>query len=161
MESIDERLAGIEKSLQTLIVNMKTTPTSSTAVDGPSPLVKPAQKPLIQSKAPKSQLDVTETFEGDTSLKAHSLHAKGLFERLSSSTSAKRSARLRDALTSLQNTLKAESDPAMFYDLRFTPEREMKFTSISDLEMPPMKSVLELLRAANGTYRTLEHLLII
>ncbi|RDW69777.1 hypothetical protein BP6252_08797 [Coleophoma cylindrospora] len=149
VESIDERLAGIEKSLQTLIVNMKTTPAQSAVVDGPTPLIKPALNSSTLSRTPKDRLDVTETFEGGTSLKAHSLHAKGLFETLSSSTSAKRSARLRDALTSLQNTLKAESDPAMFYDLRFTSEREMKFTSISDLEMPPMQAVLEVLRAAN------------
>ncbi|KAL3420027.1 fungal specific transcription factor domain-containing protein [Phlyctema vagabunda] len=150
VESIDDRLAGIEKSLEMLVANIPKSGSQSTPPDaGNTP---PISKLVLRQARAQShsagtpQSDVTDTYEGDTSFKAHSLHAKSLFEILSSSTSARRSIALRDALTSLQNTLKIEADPQPFDNLRFSPEQEVKFTSLADLELPPMQAVVDVIR---------------
>ena len=52
----------------------------------------PLQRVNIQaSSAPSPKSDAEAAFEGDTSLLAHSLHAQGLFENLTSFTSSGRS----------------------------------------------------------------------
>lgn len=104
----------------------------------------------LSEDSPRS--DTEENFEGDTSLLAHSLHAKGIFEKLSSRFLATPSPRLNAALISLQKTLKSENEPGTFYDMRFSSYGQTA-DSTSELGLPPMQAVLDLLRTAKGEIR--------
>lgn len=141
---------SIENTLQTLVLETQKrtphtdrtyTPTAiSKTTQNISSLPLPADSPISHTE---------ENFEGDTSLLAHSLHAKGIFEKLSSRFSATPSPRLHAALISLQKTLMSENEPGTFYDMRFSSYGQMSDSS----EMPPMEAVLDLLRTTKGEIR--------
>ncbi|OBT60808.1 hypothetical protein VE03_09795 [Pseudogymnoascus sp. 23342-1-I1] len=144
--SIEERLVGIENSLRTLVLETQHRAQQNTdAAYPPTAASKVPQKMApqpLREDSPRS--DTEENFEGDTSLLAHSLHAKGVFEKLSLRSLAAPSPRLDAAIISLQKTLKSENEPGEFYDMRFPSHGETADSS----EMPPMEAVLDVLRAA-------------
>lgn len=153
MESIEERLLGIEDSLRTLVVETKKRAPQTTGIESPAAASSIAQKMTVQPLPQDSpRPDIGENFDGDTSLLAHSLHAKEIFEKLSSAISSKQSPKLKTALLSLQKTLKSENEPGTFHDLRFATNQERAKSGSSELEMPPMQTVLELLRYSNGMF---------
>jgi len=151
VESIEERLLGIENSLRILVVESKQRAPQADGTEISTVTPKSTQKLALQPLPEDSPRPNTEdNFEGDTSLLAHSLHAKGIFEKLSSRFLSSQSPRLNNALTSLQKTLRSENEPGTFYDMRFMSKRETTETGSSELELPPMQAVLDLLRLCNG-----------
>lgn len=137
---------GIENSLRTLVLETQHRAQNDSAY-APTVVSKIPQNMVSQplrEDSPRS--DTEENFEGDTSLLAHSLHAKGIFEKLSLRSLAAPSPRLNAALVSLQKTLKSENEPGAFYDMRFASYGQTP----DDSEMPPMQAVLGLLRTAKG-----------
>ncbi|KAH8651600.1 hypothetical protein BGZ60DRAFT_549870 [Tricladium varicosporioides] len=151
VESIEKRLLGIEDSLRTLVLESRKRPAPVDGCDLPTTISKTTQKMPLQPLEGDSHTPDTEAnFEGDTSLLAHSLHAKGIFEKLSSRLSSTQSPRLKAALLSLQKTLKSENESGTLNDLRFTSNRKSSpEPSSSELEMPPIQAVLDLLRSSN------------
>ncbi|KFZ19761.1 hypothetical protein V502_03482 [Pseudogymnoascus sp. VKM F-4520 (FW-2644)] len=142
--SIEERLVGIENSLRTLVLETQHRAQNDSAYAPTAVSKSPknmASQPLRED-SPRS--DTEENFEGDTSLLAHSLHAKGIFDKLSLRSLAAPSPRLNAALVSLQKTLKSENEPGAFYDMRFASYGQTP----DDSEMPPTQAVLDLLRTA-------------
>lgn len=140
---------GIENSLRTLVVESKkgASPATGTKISSFTP--KHTQKLVLEPLSDHSpRPDTEDSFEGDTSLLAHSLHAKGIFEKLSSGLLSSQNPCLKNALTELQKTLRSENEPIALYDMRFTSESTE--VSSSELELPPMKSVIDLLRLCNG-----------
>lgn len=147
--SIEERLVGIENSLRTLVLETQNRAQNPDSAYAPTAVSKipqniASQPQPLREDSPRSNTE--ENFEGDTSLLAHSLHAKGVFEKLSLRSLAAPSLRLNAALTSLQKTLKSENEPGEFYDMRFASYGQ----TADDSEMPPMQAVLDLLRTAKG-----------
>ncbi|KFY26996.1 hypothetical protein V493_03750 [Pseudogymnoascus sp. VKM F-4281 (FW-2241)] len=143
--SIEERLVGIENSLRTLVLENQHRSQNTGNAYAPTAESKIPQNMVTQplrEESPRS--DTEENFDGDTSLLAHSLHAKGVFERLSLRSLAAPSPRLNAALISLQKTLKSENEPGAFNDMRFASYAQ----TAEDSEMPPMQAVLDLLRTA-------------
>ncbi|OBT48994.1 hypothetical protein VE00_00048 [Pseudogymnoascus sp. WSF 3629] len=142
---IEERLVGIENTLQTLVLETQKRTPHTDGTYAPTAVSKTTQNMTSLPLPEDSPISHTEeNFEGDTSLLAHSLHAKGIFEKLSLRFSATPSPRLNAALISLQKTLKSENEPGTFYDMRFSSYGQTADNS----EMPPMQAVLDLLRTA-------------
>jgi len=82
---------------------------------------------------------------------SHSMHAKGLFEKLNSRFPTAQSSRLKRVITTLQTTLKSQSGPETAHDLEFTEKRQgATDLQVSELEMPPVEAVLDLLHSDNG-----------
>jgi hypothetical protein len=90
----------------------------------------------------------------DTSMLSHSIHANGLFEKLNSGFPTVQSSRLKRAITTLQTTLKSQSGPETAHDLEFTENRQgATDPKVSELEVPPVEAVLDLLHSGNGKYQ--------
>jgi hypothetical protein len=141
---------GIENTLQTLVLETQKRTPHTDGTYAPTAVSKTTQNMTSLPLPEDSPISHTEeNFEGDTSLLAHSLHAKGIFEKLSLRFSATPSPRLNAALISLQKTLKSENEPGTFYDMRFSSYGQTADNS----EMPPMQAVLDLLRTAKGEIR--------
>lgn len=100
--------------------------------------------------APSKSRD--DNYEGDTSLLSHSLQAKGLFEKLSSKFATGNNTRLKKAISRLQATLKSQSKLDKFHALQFSEKQQgAEDPKLSELEVPPVDAVLDVLRASNGT----------
>jgi hypothetical protein len=147
---------GIENTLRTLVLETQKRTPHTDRTYAPTAVSKTTQNmtslPLPEDSPMPEDSPISHTkenFEGDTSLLAHSLHAKGIFEKLSSRFAATPSPRLNAALISLQKTLKSENEPGTFYDMRFSSYGQTADNS----EMPPMQAVLDLLRTAKGEIR--------
>ena len=163
VESIDDRLQSIESSLQSLLSETKKQFTQSTANENSAstpPTSKTMRKLALHPAPPaSSKPDEDDKIERDprlldTSMLSHSMHAKGLFEKLNSRFPTAQSTRLKRAITTLQTTLKSQSGPEPAHDLEFT-EKEQGATDpkLSELEVPPVEAVLDLLRSDDSKYQ--------
>jgi hypothetical protein len=95
-----------------------------------------------------------DNYEGDTSLLSHSVQAKGLFEKLSSKLATGNSTRLKKSIARLQATLKSQSKLDTYHDLQFSGKHQaVEDLKISELEVPPVDAVLDVLRDSNGTWQ--------
>ncbi|KFZ18446.1 hypothetical protein V501_01223 [Pseudogymnoascus sp. VKM F-4519 (FW-2642)] len=99
--------------------------------------------------SPSLLLEETNDVHGRTTLLGHSIHAKSVFEMLTSSTSLRRDPNMLEALTALQNVIRTQSDRSPLQDLRFTPARNITSLCLSDFELPPTEVVEDVLRFAN------------
>ncbi|OBT69061.1 hypothetical protein VE03_01357 [Pseudogymnoascus sp. 23342-1-I1] len=149
VDQMDGRLVSIEKMLQELMARGKTTHESEDVPSASFP--QPAQSEVLQDLkySPSTLLQETNDEHGRTTLLGHSIHAKSVFEMLTSSTSLRRDPSMLEALTSLQNVIRSQSDRSPLHDLRFTPARNITALSLSDFELPPIEAVEDVLGYAN------------
>lgn len=153
MDVIDGRLLSIEKMLQELMARDKNTHQSEDVSS--ASFSKPAQSEVLHNPpkySPSPLLQETDDVHGRTTLLGHSIHAKSIFEMLTSSTSLRRDPSMLEALTSLQNVIRSQSDRSPLQDLRFTPARNIPTLSLSDLELPPIEAVEDVLGFANSKW---------
>lgn len=153
MDLIDGRLVCIEKMLQELIAKDKNTH-QRVEVSG-ALFSQPAQNEVLHGLSkysPSPLLKETNDMHGHTTLLAHSIHAKSIFEMLTLSTSLRRDPSMLEALISLQNVIKSQSDRSPLHGLRFTPARNITALSLSDLELPPIEAVKDVLGYANSEW---------
>ncbi|KFY63777.1 hypothetical protein V496_03732 [Pseudogymnoascus sp. VKM F-4515 (FW-2607)] len=150
VDLMDGRLVSIEKMLQELMARGKNTHENE---DVPSaPFSQPAQNEVpknLPKYSPSPLLEETNDARGRTTLLGHSIHAKSVFEIITSSTSLRRDPNMLGALTSLQNVIRSQSDRSPLHDLRFTPGRNLTTLSLSDFELPPIEAVEDVLGFAN------------
>lgn len=150
---MDGRLVSIEKMLQELMARGKHTHESE---DVPSaPFSQPAQNEVPQNLpkySPSPLLEETNDARGRTTLLGHSIHAKSVLEMITSSTSLRRDPSMLEALTSLQNVIRSQSDRSPLHDLRFTPARNTTTLSLSDFELPLIEAVEDVLGFANSKW---------
>lgn len=150
---IDGRLVSIEKMLQELMARDKNThqseDVSSASFSQPTQSEVPQDLPKY---SPSPLLEETNDAHGGTTLLGHSVYAKSIFEMLTSRTSLRRHPSLLEALTSLQNVIRSQSDRSPLQDLRFTPARNITTLSLSDLELPPIEAVEDVLGFANSKW---------
>lgn len=152
VDQIDGRLVSIERMLQDLMARDKDTHQSE-GVPSAS-YSKPVQSE-IQQNLPKYSPPILQEINdehGRTTLLGHSVHAKSIFEMLTSSTSLRRDPRMLETLTSLQNVIRSQSDRSPLHDLRFTSARNITTLSLSDYELPPIEAVEDVLRFANSEW---------
>lgn len=159
MVQIDGRLVSIEKMLQELTARDKDTQRSQD-VSSASFSQRAAQSEVQQKLpeySPSPLLQEANDVHGRTTLLGHSIHAKSVFEMLTSSTSLRRDPNMLEALTALQNVIRTQSDRSPLHDLRFTPARNITSLSLSDFELPPAEVVEDVLRFANSECLTRCH----
>lgn len=128
-----------------------------TARDKPSHQIPRASFPQPPTQAeealqthPSPILQEPNDVHGRTTLLAHSIHAKSIFEMLTLSTALRRDQRMLEVLTALQNVIRSQSDRSPLQDLRFTAARDVTSLSLSDFEMPPIEAVEDVLGFANS-----------
>lgn len=152
MDQIDGRLVSIEKMLQELTARDKDSHRNEDVSSASFP--QPPAQSEVQQNLPKYSssplLEETNDVHGRTTLLGHSIHAKSVFEMLTSSTSLRRDPNMLEALTALQNVIRTQSDHSPLHDLRFTPARNITSLSLSDFELPPAEAVEDVLRFANS-----------
>lgn len=92
-----------------------------------------------------------ETFEGESSFRAHSVHASKLFERaMSVDTLVGRTPEMVDAISTLRSLVEKQNTISVNHDLRFPGQKAAPALDFSSIKMPPIASVVSLLRLAKG-----------
>ncbi|KAJ5280356.1 hypothetical protein N7478_005728 [Penicillium angulare] len=168
IDFIEERLGGIEKALQELVAASRShvhTPNGSFGPPYRSPIPNarvnsPAVKldhaglkgPGYTSNFAIEQHDLSSSFEGNSSLAAHSVYAREFLESAVSHSTPEvlSSPKINEALSSLRRIVelqnkRRETDPQRAH----FPNQESKLGSrcdIRELKMPPQSVVLTVLR---------------
>lgn len=111
VESIDERLKGIENNLQSLLSETrKKLPSNGNGTSPPraKTMRNVALHPVSSVSVKPDEDDRLERDPRllDTSMLSHSMHAKSLFEKLNSRYPTTQSTRLKRAVATLQTTRK-------------------------------------------------------
>lgn len=151
---IEDRLSRIEGLLQDLAANsnVATLPTRIRADVNPSGTVQ--QSPLPSVAQPPSEPDMTtanKTFEGESSFRAHFVHASKLFERaMSVDNLVGRSPEMQEAISNLRSLVEKQNTLSVHHDLRFPGQKAAPALDFSSVKMPPMASVVSLLRLCKG-----------
>ncbi|KAL1846197.1 putative pyridoxal kinase [Paecilomyces lecythidis] len=152
---IEDRLSRIEGLLQDLAANsnVATLPTRIRADVNPSCTVQ--ETPLPSVAQPPSEPDMTtanKTFEGESSFRAHFVHASKLFERaMSVDNLVGRSPEMQEAISNLRSLVEKQNTLSVNHDLRFPGQKAAPALDFSSVKMPPMASVVSLLRLCKET----------
>lgn len=167
IDSIEERLGSIEKTLQELAKSVSASRPSSHFTPlprDPSQPQVPLRREPTESKGPFyatnptiEQHDSSSAFEGSSSLSAHGAYASAVLESAVSNSSPQvlSSPKINAALLSLKQIVGLQSQRRE-NDLQGAqlpskkPRRGLK-CDIRDLEMPPLQLVLRVLRQVKGS----------
>lgn len=142
---IEERLSRIESLLQDLAANSGAIPSR------PRVELTPSYSPPQESHSDSNQTTANTIFEGDSSFRAHSVHASRLFEHaMSNDAFVGRSPEMEDALKSLRSLVEKQNTLSVNHDLRFPAQKEAPPVDFSSVKMPPINSVVSLLRLCKG-----------
>lgn len=143
---MEERLAGIESTLQNLsssIQQMAAIQTTSIEMAPPHP-ARPAATTLREESS----------FEGTTSLQAHSLHATQIAEQaINDSLGANQSPELLAALTSLKKLLDRQS-MASSKELQFSTKEPIDSSPRLRKDMPPLVDTSAVVKRAKGAFQS-------
>ncbi|KAL2007936.1 hypothetical protein VTN00DRAFT_7918 [Thermoascus crustaceus] len=143
---IDERLSRIESHLENIATNSGAI-TSRSRVE-----LTPSYSPQQESHSDSNLTTSNTIFEGDSSFRAHSVHASRLFEHaMSNDAFVGRSPEMEDALSSLRSLVEKQNTLSVNHDLRFPAQKEAPPVDFSSIKMPPISSVVSLLRLCKET----------
>ncbi|TGZ81937.1 hypothetical protein EX30DRAFT_318588, partial [Ascodesmis nigricans] len=154
IDRIEERLAGIENILRaslnhthhTAISYASSTPSQFSRRHSPSA----TSQSLSKSECEQQNADTPDTFEGDTSLTAHSKYASELLERAVETTQiAGQSPEMTAALDSLRNIVNRQNYQSTMHDFRFPSHQHQRGHPAKryfDLPLPPAQAVRTILR---------------
>ena len=159
IESIDERLTGIEDLLRDLAVSLPHGQGPSKGTGSWENVSRPADKNLLAatSQANAATEESIPEFEGESALSAHSVHASKIFEKaMGSSPHFEHKPEIIEALNSLKETVRKHSLPSAIHVLRFTSQSTRSPVDLSQLKMPPAEDVLNLLRSGKGNHSLLK-----
>ncbi|GAM37795.1 hypothetical protein TCE0_033r08019 [Talaromyces pinophilus] len=184
IEIIEERLARIEGLLENLTSLSATfqhlAPALNPAIAAPrsiqetlktekipiqSPPTLSAQPPTPSTRGDHSLKAGNNTtnaaFEGASSLSAHSVHASSIIENAMSNdyTAFTRDPEMQEALFALRHLIDKQHSPPVNHDYRF-PNQQVDASSCIDFssaKMPPLESVVSLLRLCKESQNFLQH----
>ncbi|KAJ9636366.1 hypothetical protein H2199_008041 [Coniosporium tulheliwenetii] len=149
VDRMEERLAGIERTLQNLSNSIQ----QITAVQGGSSLQSPTYQPINVDEAlahPSRPATSREesSFEGNTSLQAHSLHATQVAEQaISNSFAVHQSPELLSALESLKKLLDRQSMISS-KEFQFPNQATIDGAPALSNKMPPLTDTSAVLKRA-------------
>lgn len=155
IEIIEARLARIEVLLHNLASQPTTIPSRAPVVTlGPS--YSPRQeapsntsvRPLPRTAVP--DVKTNAPFEGDSSLRAHSVHASRVFENAMSKDTMARTPEMQDALLALRSLIEKQHALSVNQDWRFPNHQGDVSLDLSSVKMPAMNTVVSLLRLCKG-----------
>lgn len=170
VEETLQRLGGIEQALRELLISSRHQGVSSTTKFSASSFSSPDTLARSQSSAPKQyqadfkapgyisnaaieQHDSGSTFEGDSSLAAHSAYAKEFLESAVSHSTPEMfsSPKINEALSSLKQIVEMQSKQRDAGTQRGQLSSRLGTRcDIRELEMPPLPVVLTVLKKAKG-----------
>lgn len=177
VEAIEERLARIETLLENLTslstaIQHSGLPTPSSAASAsrltqiqPSitnitpktenvSVQRPASRtPSRGDQGLKADSNANAAFEGASSLSAHSVHASRIIESAMSDdyTAFTRDPKMQEALFALRNLIEKQHASPVNHDYRFpTQQADPSYIDFSSAKMPPIESVVSLLRLCKG-----------
>lgn len=104
------------------------------------------------SENPPPDEENDQTFEGNSSMTAHTVFANEFLKRAVTSTSLSRqlSPDIQNALASLQQMVHMQDRKGILRESRFTHRRPMPKGGFAQLPLPPTDIVLKLLREIKG-----------
>ncbi|KKA22872.1 C6 transcription factor [Rasamsonia emersonii CBS 393.64] len=159
IEAIESRLARIEGLIQNLAAHSAASPSRPSVTLGPS--YSPHQETLSSSGGPaerNSSAGKTNTaFEGDSSLRAHSVHASRVVEHaMRSDASVDRSPEMQEALAALRTLIEKQHALSINQDWRFPNQPANAAIDLSSVKMPSLSSVVTLLRLCKESHNFLD-----
>jgi hypothetical protein len=177
IEVIEGRLAHIETLLENLTslsaaipARMLATPSmslqSSSSPSKAQLIPPPSTHPSISSAAASStslsrarrDAKPNAAFEGDSSLRAHSVHASRVIENaMNSDTGFGPNPEMQDALVALRNLIEKQHSGSVNQDYRFAAPQhgDASTVDILSVKMPAMESVVGMLRICKGKSETI------
>lgn len=149
-------MARIEVLLQNLASH-------SAAIPSRAPIVKlspsytpqrgtPSTASMRPSPRAGSDVKTNAAFEGDSSLRAHSVHASRVFENAMSKDTMTRTPEMQDALLAMRSLIEKQHALSVTHDWRFPNHQGDASIDFSSVKMPDMNSVVSLLRLCKGDY---------
>ncbi|KAL1970487.1 hypothetical protein VTN77DRAFT_4131 [Rasamsonia byssochlamydoides] len=158
IEAIESRLARIEVLLQNLAAHSAAIPSRPSVTLSPSY----SQQEILSSSAGPAERNSSATktntaFEGDSSLRAHSIHASRVFEHaMNNDVLVDRSPEMQEALTALRNLIEKQHALSINHDWRFPNHQGNVALDLSSVKMPSMASVVSLLRLCKESHNFLD-----
>ncbi|KAH8700656.1 fungal-specific transcription factor domain-containing protein [Talaromyces proteolyticus] len=173
IEVIESRLARIETLLENLAsLSAAVVPSrpsaAATASNSPSHSSKIETVPPPPSSSSSTTFQLARTtrrdakpkaaFEGDSSLRAHSMHASRVIESaMNNDTGFGSNTEMQDALFALRNLIEKQHSLSANQDYRFPHQQgDASTLDLSSIKMPAMESVVSLLRICKETQNFLD-----
>ncbi|EEP80772.1 predicted protein [Uncinocarpus reesii 1704] len=153
IETIDERLTNIERLLKDLALSIpgrQTLADSQTASCNSQQTDSPRIRSAIQEP---NVMTPSAHFEGESAFSAHSVLASAIFEQtMGSSPNIEQNPAMIQALSSLRDIVKGQIRPSGIHTLRFRGQTPRRDLDLSQLELPPLDTVLSMLRLSKDHY---------